>query len=83
MCVYDKHPLASRDTIPSNQDLVEYRATKSWLEYTTTQQVRAGQNIQPMTKSGKVNYVILNQNDSCNCVTCKTILDSNDPCTVV
>ena len=24
ICVYDEHPLASRDTIPSNQELVEY-----------------------------------------------------------
>ena len=45
MCVYDGHPFASRDTIPSNQELVEYQATKSWLEYTTTQQARAGRNI--------------------------------------
>ena len=55
--MYDKHPLASRDTIPSNQELVEYQATKGWLEYTTTQLARAGQNIEPMTQSGKVNYV--------------------------
>ena len=71
ICVYDEHPLARLNTILSNQELVEYRATKSWLEYTTTQKVRAGWNIQQMTKLGKVNYVILNQNDSCNCVTCK------------
>ena len=56
ICVYDEHPLARLNTILSNQELVEYRATKSWLEYTMTQQARAGQNIQPMTKSGKVNY---------------------------
>ena len=55
MCVYDKHPLASQDTIPSNQELVEYQATKSWSEYTTTQRARAGWNIQPMTQLGKVN----------------------------
>ena len=36
--------------------LVEYQATKGWSEYTKTQLARAGQNIQPMTKSGKVNY---------------------------
>ena len=69
MCVYDEHPLASQDTVSSNQELVKYQATKSWSEYKTTQQVRACRNIQPMTQSGKVNYVILNQNDSCNCVT--------------
>ena len=45
MCVYDEHLLASRE--------IQYRATKSWLEYTTTQQARAGRNIQPMTKSEK------------------------------
>ena len=53
MCVYDKHPLACRDTIPSNQELVEYQAAKSWLEYSMTQQARTGQNIQPMAQSGK------------------------------
>ena len=46
--------------------LVEYQATKGWSEYMTTQLARAGQNIQPMTQSGKVNYVILNQKDSYN-----------------
>ena len=51
--------------------LVEYQATKGWSEYTTTHLARAGQNMQPMTQSGKVNYVILNQKDSSNCVTCK------------
>ena len=50
-----EQPNAGR--IPSNQMLVEYRATKSWSEYTTTQLVRAGQNIQPMTQSGKVNSI--------------------------
>ena len=48
MCVYDEHSLASRDTITSNQELVEYQAAKSWSEFTTTQQVSAGQNIQRM-----------------------------------
>ena len=57
MCVYDEHRLASQDTILSNQELVEYRATKSWSEYTMTQQARAGRNLQPMTKLGKVNYL--------------------------
>ena len=51
--------------------LVEYQATKGWSEYTMTQLARAGQNIQLMTQSGKVKYVILNQNDPCNCVTSK------------
>ena len=37
MCVYDKHPLASRE--------IQYPASKSWSEYTTTQQARAGRNI--------------------------------------
>ena len=46
-----KHPNAGR--IPSNQMLFEYQATKSWSEYTTAQQARAGQNIQPMTQSEK------------------------------
>ena len=59
MCVYDEHSLASPDTITSNQELVEYQAAKGWSEYTTTQQASAGQNIQPMTQSGKVNYVII------------------------
>ena len=61
MCVYDKHPLASRE--------IQYRATKSWSEYTTTQQARTGRNIQPLTKSEKL--LFLKQNDSFNCVTCK------------
>ena len=43
MCVYDEHPLASQDTLPSNQELAEYRATKCWLN---TEQTRAGQNTQ-------------------------------------
>ena len=38
---------------------IQYWAAKSWSKYTTDDKV------------GKVNYVILNQNDSCNCVTCK------------
>ena len=45
MCVYDEHLLASRE--------IQYRATKSWSEYTTTKQARAGRNIHPMTKLEK------------------------------
>ena len=46
MCVYDEH-----------QELVGV-PPKSWLEYTMTQQARAGRNIQPMTKSEKlITYV--------------------------
>ena len=44
---------------------IQYWAAKSWSKYTTDDKV------------GKVNYVkvILNQNDSCNCVTCKIDFD--------
>ena len=46
----------------STQVLVEIHkdsASKSWSKYAKYDKV------------GKVNYVILNQNDSCNCFTCK------------
>ena len=42
MCAYDEH-----------QELVNI-PTKSWSEYTMTQQARAGRNIQPMTNSEKL-----------------------------
>ena len=41
MCVYDEHPLASQDTIPSNQELVGIQndsASKSWSKYTIISQ---------------------------------------------